>query len=218
MSANSYKLGRTGSRNKSLSLKSATSTHFNQLEIPSAETTNPATAISSRAGSTSEPKTGVTTVMSSEGSASGGSGSADVPHLTENRSNLEHNKRTHITTRNSKHTSSSPRKKSDKPSEEMSKQNGLDNFQTLSSTKQNVELFKILTAIAVEIDCLQKSTEKRFSLIESLVGNVQDQQQAVNSNLNVLQGVDKQQQEDNDKHSKVGQYICIYIRIYELII
>ena len=91
----------------------------------------------------------------------------------------------------------------------MSKQNGLDNFQTLSSTKQNVELFKILTAIAVEIDCLQKSTEKRFSLIESLVGNVQDQQQAVNSNLNVLQGVDKQQQEGNDKHSKVGQYILI---------
>ena len=184
------------------------------MEIPSAETTNPATAISSRAGSTSEPKTGVTTVMSSEGSASGGSGSADVPHLTENRSNLEHNKRTHTTTRNSKHTSSSPRKKSDKSSEEMSKQNGLDNFQTLSSTKQNVELFKILTAIAVEIDCLQKSTEKRFSLIESLVGNVQDQQQAVNSNLNVLQGVDKQQQEDNDQHSKVGQYICMAVGLF----
>ena len=46
---------------------------------------------------------------------------------------------------------------------------GFDEFQTLSSTKQNIELFKILSAIAEEIEGLRQSTERRFHLIESLV-------------------------------------------------
>ena len=50
----------------------------------------------------------------------------------------------------------------------------LDEFQTLTSTKQNVELFKILTAIAMEIDQLQQSTERRFSMLENLVFRVQE--------------------------------------------
>ena len=59
----------------------------------------------------------------------------------------------------------------------------LDSFTTLTSTKQNIELFKILTAIAVEIDSLQKSTDKRFSVLEGLVGKVQDDQKTLSSNL-----------------------------------
>lgn len=46
---------------------------------------------------------------------------------------------------------------------------GFDEFQTLSSTKQNIELFKILSAIAEEIEVLRQSTEQRFTLLESLV-------------------------------------------------
>ena len=46
---------------------------------------------------------------------------------------------------------------------------GFDEFQTLSSTKQNIELFKILSAIAEEIEGLRQSTERRFSVLESLV-------------------------------------------------
>ncbi len=46
---------------------------------------------------------------------------------------------------------------------------GFDEFQTLSSTKQNIELFKILSAIADEIEVLRKSTEQRFSLLESVL-------------------------------------------------
>ena len=61
---------------------------------------------------------------------------------------------------------------------EMSQENippprGFDEFQTLSSTKQNIELFKILSAIAEEIESLRQSTEKRFSLIENLVASQQ---------------------------------------------
>jgi hypothetical protein len=46
---------------------------------------------------------------------------------------------------------------------------GFEEFQTLSSTKQNIELFKILSAIADEIEGLRVSTERRFSLLETLV-------------------------------------------------
>ena len=46
---------------------------------------------------------------------------------------------------------------------------GFDEFQTLSSTKQNIELFKILSAIAEEIEVLRRSTEQRFQALESLV-------------------------------------------------
>lgn len=46
---------------------------------------------------------------------------------------------------------------------------GFDEFQTLSSTKQNIELFKILSAIAEEIEVLRQSTEQRFTLLESLI-------------------------------------------------
>ena len=53
---------------------------------------------------------------------------------------------------------------------------GFDEFQTLSSTKQNIELFKILSAIAEEIEVLRQSTERRFNLIESLVTQQQTKQ------------------------------------------
>ena len=45
----------------------------------------------------------------------------------------------------------------------------LEDFKTLTSTKQNVELFKILSAIAVEIENLRVSTERRFSVLEAVV-------------------------------------------------
>ena len=44
----------------------------------------------------------------------------------------------------------------------------LEDFRTLSSTKQNVELFKILSAIAGEIENLKKATERRFVNLESI--------------------------------------------------
>ena len=46
---------------------------------------------------------------------------------------------------------------------------GFDEFQTLSSTKQNIELFKILNAIAEEIEVLRQSTEHRFSALETML-------------------------------------------------
>ena len=46
---------------------------------------------------------------------------------------------------------------------------GFDEFQTLSSTKQNIELFKILNAIAEEIEVLRQSTEQRMSALETLL-------------------------------------------------
>lgn len=45
----------------------------------------------------------------------------------------------------------------------------LEEFKGLSSTKQNVELFKILSAIASEIENLRMSTEKRFLALEQVV-------------------------------------------------
>ena len=45
---------------------------------------------------------------------------------------------------------------------------GLEDFRTLSSTKQNVELFKILSAIAGEIENLKRSTERRFVNLETI--------------------------------------------------
>ena len=53
----------------------------------------------------------------------------------------------------------------------------LEDFRVLTSTKQNVELFKILSAIAAEIEALKVSTERRFSALEGLVG----QQAAANA-------------------------------------
>ena len=49
----------------------------------------------------------------------------------------------------------------------------LNEFQTMPNGRQNVELFKILTAISLEIEQLQRSTEKRFSALESLVNRIQ---------------------------------------------
>ena len=80
----------------------------------------------------------------------------------------------------------------------------LDNFQTLTSTKQNIELFKILTAIAVEIDGLQRSTEKRFSILEGLVVKVQDEQ-VLSTDQNAA-GNEKLHQ--NSSESKVSIGIC----------
>ena len=48
---------------------------------------------------------------------------------------------------------------------------GFEEFQTLSSTKQNIELFKILSAIADEIEVLRKSTEQRICALESIISN-----------------------------------------------
>ena len=179
------KLGRTGSRNKKHSVSSEISEHENGLVIKHVtENTNQATASSSGIGSSAEPNTGMTTVTSTDGSASGGSGSTDVPHSTGNNSNAEEGKKYNIKDYN--HTSS-PRKKFAQHIEMSSNtsSSSLEKFQTLTSTKQNVELFKILTAIAVEIDSLQKSTEKRFSLLENLVGQDEDHQQTVANNLNL---------------------------------
>ena len=134
------------------------------------------TAHSSGIGSIAEPDTGMTTVvMSSEGNSSRGSESTDVPHYNEKNGNDEDINTIHINDHNYK---TSPRKKYPKTFEmnHTSSNATLDSFTTLSSTKQNIELFKILTAIAVEIDSLQKSTEKRFSALETLVGKVQDEQ------------------------------------------
>ena len=46
---------------------------------------------------------------------------------------------------------------------------GLAEFRTLSSTKQNVEIFKILSGISAEIENLKSSTARRFSMLEELV-------------------------------------------------
>ena len=51
---------------------------------------------------------------------------------------------------------------------------GFDDFQTLSSTKQNIELFKILSAIAEEIEVLRQSTEQRFQALETLINVIQN--------------------------------------------
>jgi hypothetical protein len=179
------KLGRTGSRNKKHSVDCEISENENGLVIKHVtENTNQTTASSSGIGSSAEPKTGMTTVISTDGSASGGSESTDVPHSTGNHSNVADGKKHHIKDYN--HTSS-PRKKFAQHIEmsNNTSSSSLEKFQTLTSTKQNVELFKILTAIAVEIDSLQKSTEKRFSLLENLVGTDQDHQQMVSDNLNL---------------------------------
>ena len=50
----------------------------------------------------------------------------------------------------------------------------IDDFQTLSSTKQNIELFKILSAIAEEIEVLRQSTEQRFQALETLINVIQN--------------------------------------------
>ena len=156
----SHKVGRTSSRTV---IESENNVYQN-------------TAHSSGIGSIAEPDTGMTTVvMSSEGNSSRGSESTDVPHYNEKNSNDEDINTIHINDHNYK---TSPRKKYPKTFEmnHTSSNATLDSFTTLSSTKQNIELFKILTAIAVEIDSLQKSTEKRFSALENLVGKVQDEQ------------------------------------------
>ena len=138
----------------------------NELFIPNENKTSPTTASSSGIGCIAEPTTGMTTVMSTEGSVSGGSGSTDVPNSTGNNSHVEDGRKVHIKDDGQK----SPKKKFTQHIE----MKALDKFQTLTSTKQNIELFKILTAIAIEIDGLQKSTEKRFSLLETLVVKAHD--------------------------------------------
>ena len=124
----------------------------------------------------------MTTVMSSEGNSSRESESTDVPNYTEKNLNDGEPNNIQINDHNPK---SSPHKKFSRTFEmrHNSSNATLDSFTTLTSTKQNIELFKILTAIAVEIDSLQKSTEKRFSALENLVGKVQDDQKSLSLNL-----------------------------------
>ena len=120
--------------------------------------------------------------MSSEGNSSRESESTDVPNYTEKNLNDGDANNIQINDHNPK---SSPHKKFSRTFEmrHNSSNATLDSFTTLTSTKQNIELFKILTAIAVEIDSLQKSTEKRFSALENLVGKVQDDQKSLSLNL-----------------------------------
>ena len=168
-------------------------------------------AHSSGVGSIAEANTGVTTVMSSEGGTSRGSESTDVPHYTEKNSNNDEDVNK-INEQNYK-SSSSPRKKYPRTLE-MSRNNSispLDTFTTLSSTKQNIELFKILTAIAVEIDSLQKSTEKRFSVLEGLVGKVQDDQKTLSSNH---ANSDKSQVNSGTVKVFINEFDSLYIYIY----
>ena len=161
--SNLAKVGRTSSRNQKHS-------EAQNVIIDIAQETNQGTTHNSVLENSTSPPTGMTTVISTNGSTSGGSGSTDVPHSTGNNSNAGDGKNSQI--KGDYH--SSPRKKVSQHVV-MSSQ-ALDNFQTLSSTKQNIELFKILTAIAVEIDGLQRSTEKRFSILETLVVKNQEQQ------------------------------------------
>ena len=135
------------------------------------------------------------TAMSSEENASGGSRSNDVPRSTGRHSNIDEGKKSY--TKDNHH--SSPRKKF--VTHDENNIYTLDNFQTLTSTKQNVELFKILTAIALEIDGLQKSTEKRFSLLESLVGTIKDEQQVVSTSVSNLAAHDQYQ--PNKAHVRI---------------
>ncbi len=71
----------------------------------------------------------------------------------------------------------------------------LEDFRTLSSTKQNVELFKILTAISVEIRALQESTERRFSALEGAV-----KKQLKNGG----NGGNKSKEEESERGSSAG--------------
>ena len=170
------------------------------LIISNPNNTNQTTASSSGLGSSAAATAGMTTVISTDGSASGGSGSTDVPHSTGNNSNVEEGKKGQL----NDNSHISPRKKVTQPIQ-MEKQ-ALDNFQTLTSTKQNIELFKILTAIAVEIDGLQRSTEKRFSILEGLVVKVEEEQKVVSSTQNTARNEKLHQ---NNSSSKVT--ICILL-------
>ena len=90
----------------------------------------------------------MTTVMSSEGNSSRESESTDVPNYTEKTLNDGDANNIQINDHNPK---SSPHKKFSRTFEmrHNSSNATLDSFTTLTSTKQNIELFKILTAIAV---------------------------------------------------------------------
>ena len=67
---------------------------------------------------------------------------------------------------------------------------GYEEFTVLSSTKQNIELYKLLRAISKEIQTLKTSVETRMSDLEMMIADAKDD---VNVHRQILSVVPKQE-------------------------